>query len=71
MHVPRVLLQVFVVFESTEGAQAALLALAGCTFKDRVICATFSSKELMDYAIQRNAGLIPTYFDKSSAIVLA
>ncbi len=57
--------------ESSEAALNAIMALAGCTFKDRVIVATFVTKDFMDYCVQRNAGMIPASFDKATAIVMA
>ncbi len=64
-------LQVFVIFETEEGAKAALLALAGCLFLDRIVVCTFSTQDALDAAIEKNAIMPETLYPNLATSLIA
>ena len=63
--------QVFVIFETEEGAKAALLALAGCLFLDRIVVCTFSTQEALEAAIEKNAIMPETMYPNLATSLIA
>ena len=63
--------QVYVVFESEDGALAALTALVGCLFLDRVVVATFCSQDQLDTAIEKNAEMPESMYPNLTSSLVA